>query len=166
MRPLPQKAGFCRLDLKIISGGQTGADRAALRWAEAFGVPSGGWCPKGRRAEDGIIPKKFPLRETPHAGWAERTMRNVRDSDATVIFSLQKRLKGGTLLTWKLARRMKKPLLHLPAMPPAKAALILDQFLRRNQVRILNVAGPRKSQEPSVGRYVFETLLKRIEPVG
>lgn len=73
--------------IKIVSGGQTGADRAALDWALAHGVPCGGWCPKGRKAEDGPIDLKYPLKETPSSSYIQRTEWNVRDSDATVVFS-------------------------------------------------------------------------------
>jgi hypothetical protein len=103
----------CAIPNKIVSGGQTGADRAALDWALAHGVECGGWCPKGRRAEDGVIPIAYPLTETPSSDYAQRTEWNVRDSDATVIFSLAPRLTGGSRLTRDLAARHGRPFLHL-----------------------------------------------------
>ncbi len=94
--------------LKIVSGGQTGADRAALDWALANGVASGGWCPFGRWAEDGAIGVRYPLRETPERKPSQRTEWNIRDSDGTLIVSLAKRLIGGTRLTDDLAKSLAK----------------------------------------------------------
>ena len=91
---------------KIVSGGQTGVDRAALDWALASGVPCGGWCPLGSWAEDGPIDVRYPLRETPGADPAQRTEWNIRDSDGTLIVTLARRMSGGTLLTAGLARRL------------------------------------------------------------
>jgi hypothetical protein len=141
---------------KIVSGGQTGADRAALDWALARGVPCGGWCPKGRRAEDGVIDARYPLTETPSADYAQRTEWNVRDADATVIVSLAPVLSGGSRLTQELAERLGKPCLHLHSGVDAPA--LLADFLRRHRVRVLNVAGPRASNEPGVYRYVQQVL--------
>jgi Circularly permutated YpsA SLOG family len=101
--------------IKIVSGGQTGADRAALDWAMAHNVPCGGWCPKRRKAEDGPIDPKYPLKETPSASYLQRTEWNVRDSDATVLFSIEPALTGGSLKTVDFARKHKKPNLHLCA---------------------------------------------------
>jgi hypothetical protein len=84
---------------KIVSGGQTGADRAALDWALAHDVECGGWCPKGRKAEDGPIDPKYPLKETPSAAYVQRTEWNVRDSGATVLFSIEPTLTGGSKKT-------------------------------------------------------------------
>ena len=100
---------------KIVSGGQTGADRAALDWALAHNVPYGGWCPKGRKAEDGPIDAKYPLKETPSASYIQRTEWNVRDSDATVLFSLNRVLSSGSKKTLEFARHHRKPHLHLCA---------------------------------------------------
>src|SRR5437867_10686295 len=98
---------------RIISGGQTGADRAALDFAIARGIPHGGWCPQGRLAEDGIIPGCYKLTETPSPDPVQRTEWNVRDSDGSVIFSIGPRLAGGSKKTADFARRHKKPCLHL-----------------------------------------------------
>jgi hypothetical protein len=141
---------------KIISGGQTGADRAALDWALDNGVECGGWCPRGRRAEDRVIPVAYPLSETPLPDYAQRTQWNVRDSDATVIFSLAPRLTGGSRLTRELAVRYGKPCVHLhPALPSAR---LLRAFLDRHPIRVLNVAGPRASGEAELGGYVRQIL--------
>jgi len=145
--------------IKIISGGQTGADRAALDWAILHCIPHGGWCPKGRLAEDGPIARRYRLRVTPAADYATRTEWNVRDADATVIFSIAKKLSGGSRLTAELARRHDKPLLQLcrdaPRGDPAKRLLA---FLQRHEINTLNVAGPRTSEEPAIARFVRDTL--------
>jgi hypothetical protein len=148
--------------ITIISGGQTGADRAALDVAIANGIPHGGWCPRGRMAEDGPIDGRYRLRETPSANYAQRTRRNIRDSDATVVFSTRHEISGGTGLTLDFARRIGKPVLHLvQGDPPAKLAHALETltaFLIEHDVRTLNIAGPRASQEPRIGDFVNTVL--------
>src|SRR4051812_32778465 len=98
---------------KIISGGQTGADRAALDVAITVGIPHGGWCPRGRLAEDGLIDERYQLAETLDADSARRTEWNVRDSDGTVIFSMKDKLSGGSARTEEFALKYAKPCLHL-----------------------------------------------------
>lgn len=98
---------------KIVSGGKTGADRAALDWALFRGIVCGGWCPKGRKAEDGRINAKYPLVETPSAAYVQRTELNVRDTGGTVIFSIERELTGGSKKTLEFAVKHNKPLLHL-----------------------------------------------------
>jgi hypothetical protein len=153
--------------ITIISGGQTGADRAALDVAIALGLPHFGWCPRSRMAEDGPIDRRYNLRETPSSNYAQRTAWNIRDSDATVVFSIRREVAGGTALTLALARRMGKPVLHLVAgQPPAEpgaAAEKLNQFLREQHVRTLNVAGPRASQEPQIADFVTAVLTGALE---
>ena len=100
---------------KIISGGQTGADRAALDFAIEHGLPHGGWCPKGRRAEDATIPSQYQLKETPSKNYSHRTEWNVRDSDGTVIFTIKATLTGGSRKTAEFAENHCKPCLHLSA---------------------------------------------------
>ena len=140
---------------KIVSGGQTGADRAALDWAMANSIAHGGWCPLGRLAEDGIIDVQYNLRETPKADYLQRTEWNVRDSDATVIISLAPQLTGGSLATAELASGLGKPCLHLSGLQDAREnARQLAGFLRQHDVQILNVAGPRASGEPNVGAFI------------
>ena len=145
---------------KIVSGGQTGVDRAALDWALASGVPCGGWCSLGSWAEDGPIDVRYPLRETPGADPAQRTEWNIRDSDGTLIVTLARRMSGGTLLTAGLARRLARPLLHLAKAdsPAAEQAESLRQFIGQHEIRVLNVAGPRESGEPGVGEFVAGLL--------
>jgi hypothetical protein len=98
---------------KIVSGGQTGADRAALDYAIAIGIPHGGWCPKGRKAEDGLIGPGYALAETPRADYLQRTEWNVRDTDGTVIFTVAAKLTGGSKRTAEFAARHSKPVIHL-----------------------------------------------------
>jgi hypothetical protein len=144
--------------LKVISGGQTGVDTAALRLAISLGIPHGGWCPRGRKREDGVIPKRFQLEETPSRGYQQRTAWNVRDSDGTVIFSIATRLKDGSKKTAQFARQRKKPCLHLAQQTGIDHAAALRRFVRQHRIRVLNVAGPRKSQEPAVGRFVARVM--------
>lgn len=159
---------FLRIE-KIVSGGQTGADRAALDFAIEYGIPHGGWCPRGRLAEDGRIDDRYQLTETASERYEQRTEKNVEDSDATVIFSLAKTLTAGSGLTAGMARKHKKPCLHLSeeTMTVAEATVALILFLTEHHVRILNVAGPRASTEPEVGAFVekvLSTLFSNIFP--
>jgi hypothetical protein len=155
-------------EITIISGGQTGADRAALDYAIERGIPHGGWCPRGRLAEDGVISSRYALRETPSRRYAQRTEWNVRDSDATIAFTMAPIVAGGTSLTLSFARRSRKPLLHLShdalvalhGGPDSAAASMLRTFLNENHVRTLNVAGPRASQEPQIAEFVRRVLRK------
>ena len=131
---------------RIISGGQTGVDRGALDAAIAAGVAHGGWCPRGRRAEDGSIPERYRLTED--EDYAARTERNVLDSDATLILTIGA-LRGGTALTRRLARRHGRPCLVVDlAAAPAPDAV--RAWIDAHDVRTLNVAGPRESAHPGV----------------
>ena len=122
-------------------------------------VRHGGWCPKGRLAEDGVIENLYRLRETPSASYAERTEWNIRDTDGTVIISMKESLAGGSLLTVNSARRLKKPLLHIcQKLHSADAAERLKAFVGKNKIRVLNVAGPRASEEPTLARFVEQVL--------
>ncbi len=144
---------------KIISGGQTGADRAALDFALALGIPHGGWCPRGRLAEDGIIAAQYLLAETPGPDFAQRTEWNVRDSDGTVIFSIATKLSGGSKRTAEFAVQYRKPWVHLSRQEHGQsAAQKLSDFLIEHQIKTLNVAGPRQSEEPEVAGFVIGTL--------
>jgi len=137
---------------RIISGGQTGADRAALDFALEIGIPIGGWVPKGRLAEDGCIPERYAgLVETGSTDHAVRTARNVRDSDATLILS-HGPLDGGSLLTHREATRAGRPVLHLDLgeVDIAAAADRLRTWLAAVRPARLNVAGPRASRDPRI----------------
>ncbi len=145
------------LKLVIISGGQTGADRAALDWSIKHELPHGGWCPLGRQAMDGQIDEKYKLKETPTEEPLEKTEWNVRDSDATVIFTLGPKAAGGAQKASSFARKMKKPCLHLhKGILGASEKLIA--FMDKYYVRRLNVAGSRECREPGVYEWVTLTL--------
>jgi Circularly permutated YpsA SLOG family len=133
---------------RMVSGGQTGVDRAALDVAIELGLPCGGWCPRGRRAEDGPIPGIYPLRETPSASYPERTAWNVRDSDGTLIITRGKP-RGGTALTVSLARRAGKPVMVVDLNGGADVGRV-QAFIVENGIRVLNVAGPRESEAPGI----------------
>lgn len=137
--------------LVIISGGQTGADRAALDWAIAHGIEHGGWCPAGRRAEDGPLDARYRLVETEKECYRARTVRNVRDSDATLIVNLGV-LEGGSLETLRIAERRGKQVRVVQLdVPPTDAELdALREWLQVNAVARLNVAGPRESKRPGI----------------
>ena len=134
---------------RIVSGGQTGVDRAALDWAIERNLPHGGWCPKGRRAEDGTIPPRYRLDETASPRYETRTRANVVSSDATLILNLGA-LDGGTLLTAEVCRRRQKPCLviQLDSEPIGIEVARTRAWLRANDVRTLNIAGPRESTRP------------------
>ena len=146
--------------LRIQSGGQTGVDRAALDAALAAGVAVGGWCPRGRRAEGGPIPPRYPLRETPTPAYAERTAYNVHDADATLVLT-RGTPTGGTAFTVDLALELGKPLLIVDLAATNDAAPVAA-WLRANDVAVLNVAGPRESTAPGVyadaRRFVADVL--------
>jgi hypothetical protein len=158
-----------RSTITIISGGQTGADRAALDFALESDISHGGWCPRGRLAEDGPIPHCYQLQETPSRKYAQRTEWNVRDSDATVVFTTAAHASGGTALALEFARRLNRPSLHLSSQAgvtlektTAGAAAALQRFLADHNVRRLNVAGPRGSQEPAIGKFVRDVLQQAL----
>jgi len=145
-----------RIFEKIISGGQTGVDRAALDAALKLGLPCGGWCPKGRRAEDGRIPDCYPLEETSSADYRVRTELNVTDSDGTLILTWGPPM-GGTALTLNLARRTHKPFLVVDLIRGESPAEVWV-WARAKKILILNVAGPRESEAPGVYVQAFSFL--------
>ncbi len=148
---------------RIVSGGQTGVDRAALDAAITLGLPHGGWCPSGRRAEDGPIPGHYRLRETASANYPVRTRQNVVDSDATLIL-YREALVGGTELTYRVARQVGKPFFLVDlADRPAPALAI--RWLEDAAIETLNVAGPRESTAPGIAQQTYEFLLRCLAPV-
>jgi hypothetical protein len=148
---------------KIISGGQTGADRAALDTAIKFNIDHGGWVPAGRKAEDGVIPSLYHMDEMDTDHYARRTEQNIRDAQGTVIIS-RGPLKGGSHLTWELSHTLKKPCCHvdLNEMDEFEAAVMLQDFLKTRHIQVLNVAGPRASQDAGIYwsvKGILETLV-------
>lgn len=149
---------------KIVSGGQTGVDRAALDFALSKGLSCGGWCPKGRLAEDGPLERRYPLLETPSSNHSQRTEWNVRDSDGTLILH-QGPLTGGTALTLRLALAYGKPhfLVDLGRDPVPDPAC---WWLQEEDILVLNVAGPReegRSNIQSVALEFLQRLFNRCE---
>jgi Circularly permutated YpsA SLOG family len=148
--------------LKIVSGGQTGVDRAALDVAIKLGIPHGGWVPKGRLAEDGPLPETYAVRETSTAVHAERTEKNVIDSDGTLIISRGK-ISGGSRFTREMATRHGRPWLHVDLNRTAafRAAVMIAEWLGLHPIRVLNVAGPRASKDPQI----YQDTLALLESV-
>ena len=124
--------------MKIISGGQTGVDRAALDVAIELGIPCGGWCPKGRRSEDGTIPLKYPLQETPTPRYEQRTEWNVRDSQATLVLTVGHPTRG-TALAVEFAQQHGKPYLVVD-LSQAGGVEMAKQWIAKHQLEVLNVA--------------------------
>ena len=151
-----------RIQIKIVSGGQTGVDRAALDAALELDFPCGGWCPRGRMAEDGAIPESYPLDELRSPSYAARTRLNVEDSDGTLVLCDQEP-SGGTALTVDLALSSLKPLLVIK-LKEKQGKLVRDTvaWLKANEIKILNVAGPRESGSPGIyaraGKFMKEVL--------
>ncbi|MCH7657333.1 MAG: putative molybdenum carrier protein [Bacteroidetes bacterium] len=129
---------------KIISGGQTGTDRAALDVAINHGIPCGGWCPYGRKAEDGRIPDKYPLYETDTDNYKERTRLNIRDSDGTLILCPENEMDAGTKLTFQLCKEIKKPVYIADPADETQLSHLIE-WLVKEKVHVLNIAGPRES---------------------
>lgn len=146
---------------KIVSGGQTGVDRAALDVALERGIPCGGWCPQGRKAEDGTIPTRYPLQETGSTRYEVRTEWNVRDSDGTLILAPGV-LEGGTALTESLVRRYGKPVLVINLDDDPDPQAVRD-WLQQASIRILNVAGPRESKYPGIHDRAAEFLHRLLD---
>lgn len=144
---------------KIVSGGATGVDRAALDVAHERGIACGGWCPRGGVADDGRIDGHYPLRETPSANYLQCTEWNVRDSDGTLILT-RGRPTGGVLKTLHYAlERYHKPalVLHLRHRNETRR---VRAWLRRKRIRVLNVAGPRERKRRGVYRDARRLLLR------
>ncbi len=137
-------------NLKIVSGGQSGVDRAALDFALQYGILCGGWCPKGRKAEDGRIDEKYPLKETVDDNYNTRTKLNVEHSDGTLIF-FKKMPDKGTLLTIKFTEEFNKPVLKVNLSHDQKQNLqLMNAWLQAHNFKTLNIAGPRESNNPGI----------------
>ncbi|MFH1723389.1 MAG: putative molybdenum carrier protein [Elusimicrobiota bacterium] len=149
--------------IKVISGGQTGVDRGALDAAIELGLPCGGAAPKGRRAEDGRIPDRYPVVECASSDYSVRTERNVIGADATLILCPGEPT-GGTRLTGELARRHGKPVCVVDIDGP-EAAGRAREFLLRVRPKVLNVAGPRESSRPGIALRARVLLLEALGDV-
>lgn len=152
--------------MKIISGGQTGVDRGALDAALELGIECGGTCPTGRKAEDGVIPEKYPLTESDSTVYSHRTRQNVVDSDATLIIHFGQ-LEGGTAFTRQCCLEASRPCLVINASEDNQSyhvQQILD-FIHENAAQVLNVAGPRASKVPTAQettRLLIKSVLQHI----
>jgi hypothetical protein len=145
--------------LRIISGGQTGVDRAALDFALKHGIECGGWCPAGRLDEFGRISDQYPLQELKTGGFTQRTLQNVKDSDGTVVIYTGK-LGGGTEQTVRFCVELKRPhqVIDAAQLSPKDAANFIADFVRNSNIAILNIAGPRQSEWPKGYDYVSRVL--------
>jgi len=156
---------------KVISGGQTGADRAGLDAAIECGIPHGGWCPAGRKASDGRIPDRYALEETEESSYPERTKKNIENSDGTVIFFRDGRISPGCRLTVRLCYEGGKSFLPLVLDPRVDEdeldqAAVIDAWVVANGIEVLNVAGSRESKAPGIYGEVYDVIcevLKRQE---
>ena len=150
--------------MKIVSGGQTGVDRAALDVALKHGIECGGWCPDHRLDEFGRIPEYYPLQEVERGGFNERTSRNVRDSDATVIIYIDHLQGGADRTLWRCIKHRKPHLLIDAAkVSPQEAANSIIDFMRTHTIDILNVAGPRQSEWAEGYDYAVRALNRFLE---
>ena len=166
---------------KIISGGQTGADRGGLDAAIHYSLPHGGWCPKGRKAEDGIIPAQYHLKEMASPEYLPRTKANVFDSDATVIFTYGPPI-GGSLKTITYAHHLEKPYheVDLSRTTPKTIREIMMWLAGDEELNdydeyvvcppplecVLNVAGSRESQAPGIQEAVFHLMVDLLIKVN
>lgn len=142
----------------IITGGQTGVDRAAMDFALEHGIPLAGWCPKGRQAEDGMIDRKYPLRETPSAHYTQRTEWNIRDAGAIMIFT-RGEITGGTALGLRTAQSLGKPVIVINCMQPPDIRTV-RRWLRIHQGKKLGIGGPRESRCPGIYRETLDFMEK------
>ncbi len=153
--------------MKIISGGQTGVDRAALDVALKHRIKCGGWCPAGRLDENGKIPDRYPLKELKKGGNEGRTLQNVRDSDGTIVIYFHE-LEGGTAYTIGCCIEDRQPhrLIDAAKYSPEDAATLMVAFVVDHEIETLNVAGPRESEWKGAYNYAFramDVLLSRLK---
>ena len=147
-------------NLIITSGGQSGTDRAALDFAIKHKIPCGGWCPKGRMAEDGIIPEVYPLKETATTDHSVRTRLNIDDSDGTLIIYLNE-MDEGTQNTLQYAEEAGKPVYMISEKEgPDKAGFM--NWMKENNIRVLNIAGPRESSEPGIYAFAMNIMKNMV----
>jgi hypothetical protein len=152
--------------MKIISGGQTGADQAALDAAIRLDIPHGGWLPKGRKTENGPLPLRYALRELNSARYRDRTEKNILHADGTLIFSFGP-LSGGSALTESLAIRHDRPFLHIDfeLIDNPQAAAMVEKWLQTLRIETVNIAGPRASSEPRIYDAVYSLLTTLSWPI-
>ena len=147
-------------NLIITSGGQSGTDRAALDFAMQHKIPCGGWCPAGRLAEDGIIPDHYPLRETASSDHSERTRMNIDESDGTLIIFINE-MDEGTNYTRRYAEETGKPVYIIDEASKTDPTAFRN-WMEENKIRVLNVAGPRESNEPGIYAFAMNVMGKIV----
>ncbi|KPL14667.1 MAG: hypothetical protein AMS26_09910 [Bacteroides sp. SM23_62] len=151
--------------MKIISGGQTGADQGGLDFALKHGWPCGGWCPPARQCETGRIPGRYPVREVEAGDYNERTRRNIQDADATLVITQHGFMEEGTALTLAWCEKYSRPSFHFdisqPGLIPPQDLADLSDWLKSNRINVLNVAGNRESNSPGIQACTL-TLLERL----
>lgn len=152
---------------KIVSGGQTGVDRAALDVAIKLNISHGGWCPRGRKAEDGVLTEQYCLCETDSDEYSERTKLNIRDSDGTLILvpSTPIKVTDGTILTITEVKEKNKPYLIIDLAKDTDAISKIIEWAEMNKIRVLNFAGPRESQSPGIYKLASELLSTLFEAI-
>jgi putative molybdenum carrier protein len=153
--------------VKIISGGQTGVDRAALDAAMKYGIECGGWCPAGRLDEFGRLPERYPLRELEKGSFPERTLANVRDSHATVAIHYTD-LTGGTKYAIECCRELERPyrLIDAALISSQDAGNLIVDFVREHKIDILGVGGPRQSEWPGGYDYAFRAIERFVTRIA
>jgi hypothetical protein len=152
--------------VKIISGGQTGVDRAALDVALKHGIKCGGWCPAGRLDEFGRIPDRYPVQEMETGGFSERTLKNVKDSDGTIIIHPGK-ISGGTDQTVRFCIELQRPhqLIDASKISAEDAAKLIHDFVCNNKIKVLNIAGPRQSEWPKGYDYASRAVAGSLHSI-
>jgi len=153
--------------MKIVSGGQTGVDIAALDAAIKLGIPHGGWCPKGRLAELGtVIPKKYQLKETASPDFDVRTRLNIRDSDGTLIVAPKdlSKITDGTILTINEVKKIQKPYLLLDISKEIDP-MVIKKWIKSNDIEVLNIAGPRESQSKGIYKLSYSLFVQTFFPL-
>ena len=163
----PERLPYNRMSRlrRVISGGQTGVDQAALRAAKDCGLEIGGWCPPGRECEAGVIPAEFPLKETPQerspnaldVPRSQRSEWNVRDSDGTLVIVTGD--DTGTEWTIECTRSYGRPVLVCEIADP-EAHEEIRRWLTKNRIVVLNVAGPSEKTAPRIAARVHVLLCR------
>ena len=143
---------------EIISGGQTGAERAALDAAIRYDLPHSGWCPKGRKAEDGVLDGRYGLKETPNGEFIQHIERNVRNSHGTVILTLSSHLIGDSKKSALFSETLGKPWIHIAGSAEINPAQSLQRFVEENEIKRLYVTGSRRKEEPGIYRWVYDVI--------
>ncbi len=151
--------------MRIISGGQTGADQGGLDFALKHGWPCGGWCPPGRRCETGRIPGRYPVREVEAGDYNERTRRNIQDADATLVITQLGFMEEGTGLTLAWCEEYDRPNFHfdisIPGLIKPQYLAELSEWLKAHEIAVLNIAGNRESNSPGIQACTL-TLLEKL----